>query len=591
MDKHTIHLMPDDITVTVNDGTTISQATQTTGIYITHPCGGRGTCGRCIVFANEKPVLACVTPIHEDMEIYIPDTVRLTGQAVLTDFRTYDVADNVSARIQRVKLSLSPPDMDDAQSDATRLRMGLAGELDIPYTSVWLEPDILKMLPVVLREQNFEVSVTVIHEKGGASVVSIEDGPLYGCAIDIGTTTVVTALCDLNTGHVLDTVGFSNPQAQYGSDVISRIVYTEENANGLQVMQAEILQKISESIYQLSKRSGIKPESIPAITVAANTVMTHIFLGLPCDFLRREPYVPAATVFPDVRPKDLGLPILPHGRVMILPAVSSYVGGDITAGVIAAKLNERQGMNMLVDVGTNGEMVLAGDGFMVACSCSAGPAFEGSGISCGSRAVKGAIDNVYHQHGFLVYDVIGGSQVEPVSVCGSGLISLMAALLQKGSIDRSGRFTTKSAAIKIAPKVEITESDIFNLIRAKGAIFAGMRVLANHMETDVVQLDHLYIAGGFGRNLNIGYATNIGMFPPLSRKKFSYVGNTSLAGALRVLNDRTVDAEEVAASILNLELSVGNEFMDEFTKACFLPHTDLEFYNVNPRFKREKKLS
>lgn len=586
MTKYTVRLMPDDVSVTVNEGSTISEATQKAGIYITHPCGGRGTCGRCIVYADDEPVKACVTPVTRDMTVVVPDTARLTGQAVLTDFRTYDWGDNVAPRLERVTLQLEEPTLEDAKSDATRLRTALAQRLGLPYGSVWLQPEVLTQLPEKLRRQGFSISPTVVYERGGATVLSVEEEPLYGIAIDIGTTTVVTALCDLATGYVLDTVGASNPQAEYGSDVISRIVYTEENPDGTETLQKAILATLTSSIKTLAKRAGINPATIPAMAVAANTTMASILLGLPTDWLRREPYVPPASEYPDLRPADLGLPILPHGRVMVLPAVSSYVGGDITAGVIATKLDKREGLNMLVDVGTNGEMVLAGDGFMVACSCSAGPAFEGSGISCGSRAVRGAIDNVYYQHGYLVYDIIGGHSVRPVSVCGSGLISLLSALQQKGEIDRSGRFTNVTKEYQIAPQVSINEADVLNLIRAKGAIFAGMRVLASHMETDLQALDHLYIAGGFGRNLNIGYATNIGMFPPLGRRKFSYVGNTSLAGALRVLNDRTVDAEEVAASILNLELSVGNAFMDEFTKACFLPHTDLEFYNVNPRFKR-----
>lgn len=233
---------------------------------------------------------------------------------------------------------------------------------------------------------------------------------------------------------------------------------------------------------------------------------------------------------------------------------------------------------MLVDVGTNGEIVLAGEGFMVACSSSAGPAFEGSGISHGSRAVPGAVDNVYYYRNHMVYDVIGGHSKEPVSICASGLISLLSALQQKGVIDRSGHFTTPEKRFKLAPKVSITEDDVLNLIRSKAAIFAGMRVLANFMELRLSDLGHVYIAGGFGRSLNVGSASNIGMFPPLKLSSFSYVGNSSLAGAIRILCDRTVDAEAVAASILNLELSVGNSFMDEFVKACFLPHTDISFF-------------
>ena len=244
------------------------------------------------------------------------------------------------------------------------------------------------------------------------------------------------------------------------------------------------------------------------------------------------------------------------------------------AGVIAAGLPSREGLSILVDIGTNGEIVLAGEGFMVACSCSAGPAFEGSGISCGSRAVSGAVDSVYYHNGHMVYDVIGGYNVKAASLCGSGLISLMSALLKKGDIDRSGRFTAGEKEFALTPDVVITQADIFNLIRSKAAIFAGMRILAGHMEFELSDISNVYIAGGFGRGLNVEYAVDIGMLPPLPKESFSFVGNSSLAGALIVLNDRMADTLGVAESILNLELSIDNRFMDEFTKACFLPHTD-----------------
>jgi uncharacterized 2Fe-2S/4Fe-4S cluster protein (DUF4445 family) len=385
------------------------------------------------------------------------------------------------------------------------------------------------------------------------------------------------ALCDIETGFVLDTVGISNPQGEYGADVINRIVYTEERPEGMSLMRGAVIHALSESVRMLAGRVNIDPADIPVMTVAGNTVMSHFLLGLTCDYLRREPYVPAAREYPVLKPSDLGFPIMPWGRVYVLPGVSSYVGGDIVAGVVATGLASLPGINILVDVGTNGEIVLAGEGYMVACSCSAGPAFEGSGISCGSRAVSGAVDNVYYHKGHMVYDVIGGHKIKPASICGSGLISMLSALLRKGAIDRAGRFTTEEKFFALTPEVVITQPDVTNLIRSKAAIFAGMRVLANRMEIKLSDVDKVYIAGGFGRNLNTEYAMDIGMLPPLPRDAFTFVGNSSLAGALMVLNDRTIDTVETAASVLNLELSADNMFMDEFIKACFLPHTEMLF--------------
>ena len=580
--------MPDDLRLAVPKGITISQALQTAGIDLTYPCGGRGTCGRCTVIANGEAVKACNTLVEQDLEIIIPDAARLSGQKVLTDHQLFISEENHLPLVEKIPLVLEPPTLDDPLSDTTRLREALAAKLELPAEQVWLEPLALKALPHKLREDNFHLSATVFHHQNGVTLLSVEDAPLYGLAIDIGTTTVVCALCNLTTGQVLNTAGAGNPQAEYGSDVISRIVFTEETPGGTEILQKEIVKTLSQQIFSLAQEAGIQPESIPVAVIGANTVMSHFLLGISTDYLRREPYIPAITDCPLIRAGDLSLPILPWGKVLVMPSISSYVGGDVTAGVIATDLPTKEGLRMLVDVGTNGEMVLAGEGFMIACSCSAGPAFEGSGISCGSRAVTGAIDNVYlDTNGEIAWDVIGPPGTKPCSICGTGLISCLSVLLDKGIIDRSGRFrgpekalSLESATAKrftLAPHVFITEDDVLNLIRAKGAIFAGIRVLANSMGIGLDEIEHVYIAGGFGRHLDIEKAVSIGMFPLLGKDSFRYVGNSSLAGTLKVLNNRNIDPSMVAASITNMELSIGNDFMDEFTKACFLPHTELSF--------------
>ncbi|GHS94983.1 ferredoxin [Synergistales bacterium] len=578
MIQATVHFLPDDLRVSVRPGCTIAQAAQEAQIFLSLPCGGRGACGRCTVLVDGQPVSACVTPVTDNMTVTVPDTVRLAGQAVLTDIRSYDVTKNRAPRVRQVRLSMEAPTLDDSINDASRVTMALARQLDIRQESLRIEPAALVTLPRSLRDGDFNITANVFYESDRVTVLSFSERPIYGIAIDIGTTTVVTALCDLSTGLVLDTVGQSNPQAEYGADVISRVVYTEEHEGGAKELQDMITGALRESIVNLTERAGIMGSDILVAVVAGNTVMTHFFLNLPTDYLRREPYVPVACEFPPILPGELNLPMLPHGRVVILPAVSSYVGGDITAGVIALDLSSRPGLNLFVDVGTNGEMVLAGTGFMMACSCSAGPAFEGSGISHGSRAVRGAIDNVTCDNGQITYDVIGGPGAEAKSLCGSGLISLLSALLQKGVIDRSGRFTTEEKEFFIAPGVSMTQDDVFNLIRAKAAIYAGMRVLVKNMDMKLSGIDNIFVSGGFGRSLNIGGATNIGMLPPLPMSSFSYEGNTSLAGALRVLNDRTITPEATSGAIVNLELSVGNQFMEEFTMASFLPHTELDFF-------------
>jgi len=575
---HNVCLLPEGIRLTVAHGTMISDAVQSAQIYLSLPCGGRGACGHCIVTVDGEAIKSCVTPVDRDMEIVVPSTIRLTGQKVLTDFRLYDPKENRLPRVERLKISLNEPSLDDAVSDASRLQFALAKRLEMSPEKIRIEPSCLVELPSLLRRNGFTVSVNLFYDEDSVRVLSLSEGPLYGLAVDIGTTTVAVALCNLDGGNVIETVGLPNPQGTYGADIISRIVYTEEDPDGTGILQALIVRTISAAVDTLIKQTGISSKDIYIMTVGANTVMSHFLLGLPTDWLRREPYVPAATEYPIVKASEFGFPMLPEAPVIVIPGVSSYVGGDITAGVIAAGL-DRGELKMLVDVGTNGEIVLAGDGFMVACSSSAGPAFEGSGISCGSRAVAGAIDNVYFEKDHISYGVIG--DIEPVSLCGSGLISMISALLQTGVIDRSGHFNAdKGKTYHLTPEVFVTEDDILNLIRSKAAIFAGIRILARFVELEPNDISHIYISGGFGRSLNSGHAVDIGMLPLLPDGCFSYEGNSSLAGALRVLCDRTVNAAGIASAILNLELSVGNDFMDEFIQACFLPHTNLALFEA-----------
>lgn len=575
----TIRILPDNVSVKVPMGTVLSEALSLGGVVVSHPCGGLGVCGRCIVYTDKgKRLLACKTYVQEDMEINVPEMSRLTGQQVMMDLSLYKPERKEFPLVERFQITLTPPTMENAISDAKRLHTAICHKLSIEEWQLKTEPECLRSLPHRLRADNdFTVNVTVCYEDSQVTVISLDDGPLYGVAIDIGTTTVVTALCDLLTGEVIDTVGVPNSQATYGADVISRIVYVEENAAGANLMQNMVVRILSDSINSLARKAGATPENIAVTVIGANTVMTHLLLKLPPEHLRREPYVPAATEFSFLRPDWLGLPMLPSGKVVILPSVSSYVGGDITSGVIALGLAQKEGVNLFVDVGTNGEIVLAGEGFMMACSCSAGPAFEGSGISCGSRAVSGAIDDVNFEDGKMHFSVIGNEKA--ASVCGSGLISLLNAMLKAGYIDRFGHFFSEERHFEISPDVVIHEHDIQNLIRAKAAIFAGINLMLQKLSLDITDLDHVYIAGGFGKSLNIEHAIKIGMLPPLPKESFTYVGNSSLAGALAVLNDRTLKPNQVATSITNLELSLGNDFMLEFTRACFLPHTDLGLFS------------
>jgi len=591
---YTVCFLPDDIKVRAREGATIAEAAGQAGVDITLTCGGRGTCGRCVVFVDDKPVKACVTLIKRDMTVYVPEAARVEGQMVLTDVNLYRdwLTANGSTiprpRARSVRVEIKPSSIDDPRDDFYRLKEALSEKLGINRDMISISRACLRKLPFLIRENDNKLRVSLLYGKDSARVISFSDKPLRGIAIDIGTTTIAAALCDLETGLTLSSAGLANPQARYGLDIISRIAFCEERADGLDLLREAVTGALADITRALSANAGVDPADIPITVIAGNTVMCHLLLGLPCDYLRREPYVPVTREYPELSPTALGLPFLPEGQVLILPGVSSYVGGDIVAGAIATALPEAKGYNILADVGTNGEIVLAGEGFMAACSCSAGPAFEGSGISCGSRAIPAAIDNVYIQNGRLAFDTIGGPGVVPKSLCGSGLISLLSSLSRIGAIDRGGRFIAGWATgfgaggekYNLTPDIYVDQADIMNLIRAKAAVYAGLRVLTDSFDIRMADIERISVAGGFGRNINIRDAIDIGMMPALPVEAFRFVGNSSLAGALMVLNDRRIDARETASAIANVELSADNRFMDEFTRACFLPHTDLSAWGL-----------
>lgn len=579
-----VTILPDNLHFVVKDKTTVADALRIAGVNIAKPCGGEGTCGKCKVFLNDVLVKSCDTYIESDVTIKVPDSVKLNGQKILTDIKTYDKNKNIFPKTEKVEINLKEPTLWDSFNDAYNLIKSLSEKLGILESNIYIEPPVMIDLPYILRKNNFKLNPTIYHEDENISIISLTDNKIFGLAIDIGTSTIAMALCDLKTCEVVDVYSTPNPQAVFGTDVISRIIFTEENKGGTILLKEVIIEAISQAIKSLAERVKISTDDIVSVVIAANTVMSHFLLGLPTDFLRREPYVPVTNIYPKVFAKDLGIPILNTAPIIIIPSVSSYVGGDVVAGVIATEIYkksyEEEGLNLLVDVGTNGEIVLAGQGFMMACSCSAGPAFEGSGISCGSFAIRGAIDNVYFKDGKLSYDVLGNSK-EAISICGSGLISLLSALLEAGIINRSGKFINNMKSYVISENVSITEADIQNLIRAKAALLAGMKIMVNNISAEFKDLNKILIAGGFGRSINIQNAVNIGMLPDVDVEKYSYIGNSSLVGALRVLNDRTIDIKDIANSITNFELSIGNEFMEEFIRACFLPHTDFSLFNIN----------
>jgi uncharacterized 2Fe-2S/4Fe-4S cluster protein (DUF4445 family) len=476
---------------------------------------------------------------------------------------------------------------------------------------------ILRRLGDVLRESNW--SVTAIVEmgtwespEGPPRLVDLKPSPypsspeegLWGAAVDIGTTTVSLYLVNLLSGEVAAKAAEYNGQIKRGEDVISRIIYASKN-NGLLELQSLVVGTINELIERAARRAKIDPANIYKMTVAGNSTMTHLFLGISPSPIRLDPFVTTINHPPLVRAKELGINIHPQTSIDCLPGIASYVGADISAGVIGSQMCTSDRLTLFLDVGTNGETVLGDCDWLISCACSAGPAFEGAGVFDGMRATTGAIEEVWISNKTYepTYRVISNPKLEakgqptpPRGICGSGLISLLAEMFITGVIDKRGNLNFNLGSPRIrqgehgpeyviawGEKTEhgrdivITEVDIDNLMRAKGAIYAGFTVLAQSVGVELDMLERMLIGGAFGQYINIEKAIQIGLLPDLPWDKFEFLGNTALQGALLALlnNEYRQQITEAAAKMTYLELSADNTFYDAFTSALFLPHTNL----------------
>ncbi|QDR80056.1 ASKHA domain-containing protein [Sporomusa termitida] len=651
MNKRFVTFLPAGVKVEVVAGTDLLTAAGKANIEMKAPCGGDGTCGKCTVHIKSGAVkakrdshlaakiaeqgfnLACQTLVQdEDLVVEIPKTSVMSKNQVL-------VADNklnsgISEALSNyllhvwqlkelllekqesplngyplnplcrcIRLTLPAANLQDNRDDLNRLTLALKKETKC--TDINISLPIIRNLGETLRAAQFKVTVLVSEVGGKAEIIAVEPGhsqqPLYGIAVDIGTTTVVAYLLDLEKGRVVETAGTHNRQARFGDDVISRIVYAVDEPDGLKTVYQSIIDTINTLITDLLiKQKQIKEADIRVMMAAGNTTMAHLFLGISPKFIRLEPYIPTANFFPVVKAQALGLRVNPDALVFSYPSVASYVGGDIVSGTLFTGMgNEDAPISLLIDIGTNGEMVLGSGDWLVTCSCSAGPAFEGSGITFGMRAMYGAIERVEidSQTYEASYSTINNGK--PIGICGSGLIDCLAKLRRTGIIDRAGKFQTSLPTERIrigdtGPEyvlvwqeetdidrdIVISEADVKNLLRAKGAVFAGIRTLLNVVGFELESIENIYVAGGFGNYLNIPDAIAIGLLPDIPIEKYKYVGNTSAKGACMALlsQEAWLEANSLAGKMTYIELSVGNLFMDEFVSSLFIPHTDLTLF-------------
>lgn len=633
LDRYKVTFLPSGVEVDVDGGATIMDAARKAGININSICGGEGVCGQCRVqvisgnarvsshdlpfFSREEIqsgyVLACQTRVHDNLSVVVPPQSRLEEEQILTETRPlsysqpekmvvarrpYDPAVLFAPLVSKVYLPVPEPTIDDNVADTGRLTRELTKRLD--YASFELSYDVLRNLTGTLRKSNWKVTATVAFDGTHGKVIMLEAGDTsernYGLAIDVGTTTVVAQLVHLKTGKVLGVEGSHNLQAHYGEDVLSRIAYVCGRGS-LEVLQQAVLKNINSLVHSLCNQKGIDPNDITAIVAAGNTTMAHLLVGLtPCS-IRNEPYVPVADVYPRVSAGSLGIEVNPEAILEVLPSVSSYVGGDIVAGVMASGLSDRPEVTCLIDVGTNGEVVIGNNEWMVCCSASAGPAFEGAGMRSGMRATRGAIQSVRITGDDVKYETIG--KTRPRGICGSGVIDLIHGLVENGIIDIGGKFRPGKGGKRLVrdesqycfivafpeetetgEALMITQTDIDNVLRSKAAVYAAIKSLADYAGIGFDGLHTLYIAGGFGNFLNINHAIGIGLLPDVPVNKIQFIGNSSLMGARMVLLSvhALEKAVRTARGMTNIELSAYAPFMDEYLAALYLPHIDRKLF-------------
>lgn len=636
------HLVAFDVAtdpVRVPSGKLLTEAAHQAGVDINQPCGGQGRCGRCAVQVTDGLVrrrstlrlslddlakgyaLACQTVVEGDVSVIVPPQEkierRLTTERIVAEVSVpAGYNPDESQTIRRIPLSLTPPSMEDQTDDWSRLEAVFRQQNGSEDLRVSL--DLLKRIGALLRAADWQVTAILDVQtwdcpKCPTRLIDLKPGhlpadtPLWGLAIDIGTTTVSIWLVDLNTGQVKAQVAEYNGQIARGEDVISRIMYASKD-NGSEEMRSLVLETINTLIDKACKRTKADPTEIVKATVAGNSTMMHLFLGIPAASIRLSPFVTAVNQIPSLTAREIGLNIHPEGTVDCLPGVASYVGADISSGVLSSGISDTDKLTLFLDVGTNGETVLGSHEWLVTCACSAGPAFEGAGVVHGMRATRGAIEEIWINSNNYepTIRVIGG--VKPRGLCGSGLISLLAEMLMTGVVDKGGNINLQLDTDRVregehgpeyvvvwgqetvqGEDIAITHVDIDNLLRAKAAIYAGFTVLAESVGVPLEAAEQVLIGGSFGKYINVEKAIQIGLLPDMPWERFQFLGNTSVLGAYYALlgKESRARVREIASQMTYIELSADNSFFDAFTSALFLPHTNLaHFPTVSKELKK-----
>ncbi len=636
--EHTIIFQPSGRRARVPEGTTILDAARKLGVGIEAVCGEHMVCGKCRVKimegefpkeditssidhlgkVDEKEMeilkkkekkdnvrLACSTSVLGDVLVFVPEATR-TGKQIVSK-AAGKIKVKIKPAVEKLYVELPEPSLDDPCGDFERLCTGL--EETYGRKKFTIDYRALQALPDVLRNGDWKVTVTLWQKQ---EIIRVEPGRVetnVGLAIDIGTTTVAGYLTDLNTGEVLATESMMNPQVSYGEDVMSRITYCMLNEEtGLKELQEAIIEGINTIAKNAAERVELSPEDISEMTLVGNTAMHHILLGINPEYIGLAPFAPALHKSMDVKAERFGIQILPAGNIHILPIVAGFVGADNVGCLLADTPHKRKKMTLLIDIGTNGELVLGNRDKLISCSCATGPALEGAQIEFGIRAAPGAIEKMRIDKKTLepTYKVIGNDQwsdgqtdMQTKGICGSGIIDAIAEMFKAGIIKKNGRINTdfKSPRIRmegivaeyvvawkhetaIDEDIVVTLKDVRAIQLAKGALYSASLIMMRKL--GIKQFDRLAVAGAFGNHIDKVQAMVMGMYPDCDLDKIEFVGNAAGDGArIALLNvDKRREANALAGKVEYVELALEEDFNDRFGEAMQFPHMFDKFPHV-----------
>ena len=622
------------VQIDCNPGENLLELARRANVAIDAPCSGNGSCGKCRVKLLEGELdtiqsrhisdeefaagwrLSCNSKVKSDCTILVPDIASAYQSrmktADLSSPKEIEIFTNCQKQLAESGIQfenhyrcyvveMAEPTLEDTMPDVERLTWAVEEAAGVEHVTIPF-PVMVRMAET-LRKHGFRVAVKGALLGDSFHVMEIcdpEDTLIAGCAIDIGTTTVTMVLTDLADGKILAKASSGNGQIRFGADVINRIIEQGKTGGRKKLQDAIVKETLVPLMANLCKAGKTNARNILRLAIGANTTMNHLLVGVDAEPVRMEPYIPSFFGWDGMQAGDLRLPANPLAPVSIAPNIGSYVGGDITAGTLAAGLWDRDEMSLFIDLGTNGELVFGNRDFMMSCACSAGPAFEGGDISCGMRATDGAVEACTIDKDTMepTFQIVGDADQKIVGICGSGIIDIISALVRCRIINAKGLFVREGQRIgrdehgmgryilataqesETGREVSINEVDIDNFIRAKGAIFSAIDTLLSSVDMTVEMIDDVYVAGGIGSGINMKNAVNIGMFPDVDLDKFHYIGNSSLSGAYAMVTSDAAEAKvkELAANMTYLELSTYPGYMDSFVAACFLPHTNASLF-------------